>query len=163
MAVYLPRTKAAPPLRAPDSADQAALPVREATILVVDDDKDVRELAVSCLESLGYGVLAVDGGHAAIDAIASGTPVDLVLIDIAMPDINGVEATRAILAERPGLPFLFMTGYAGPTKLDALEQPVLEKPFTIAELAGKVEEVLFPHDSTGRQNNVVPMKPGVRT
>ncbi len=163
VAVYLPRTKAAPVSRAPESADQAALPIREATILVVDDDRDVRELAVSCLESLGYRVLAADGGHAAIDEIASGTPVDLVLIDIAMPDINGVEATRAILAERPGLPFLFMTGYAGPTRLGALEEPVLHKPFTIAELAGKVEEVLFPHDSTQRQNNVVPMKPGIRT
>jgi CheY-like chemotaxis protein len=160
--VYLPRTTATPLLRDPESPDQAVFPVREATILVVDDDRDVRELAVSCLESLGYRVLAADGGHAAINAIAGGTPVDLVLIDIAMPDINGVEAKRAILAERPGLPFLFMTGYVGPTKLDPLEQRVLKKPFTIAELAGKVEEVLFPRDSTRRQNNVVPMKPGIR-
>jgi signal transduction histidine kinase len=163
VAVYLPRSKAAPVSRAPESTDQSALPIREATILVVDDDRDVRELALSCLESLGYRVLAADGGHAAIEAIASGTPVDLVLIDIAMPDINGVEATRAILAERPGLPFLFMTGYAGPAKLDALDEPVLHKPFTIAELAGKVQEVLFPPDSTRRHNNVVPMKPGIRT
>jgi len=50
----------------------------------------------------------------------------------------------------------------GPTKLDPLEQRVLKKPFTIAELAGKVEEVLFPRDSTRRQNNVVPMKPVIR-
>ncbi len=65
-----------------------------------------------------------------------------------MPDIDGVEAKRAIRAARPGLPFLFMTGYVGPTKLDPLEQRVLKKPFTIAELAGKVEEVLFPGEST---------------
>jgi signal transduction histidine kinase len=160
--VYLPRTTATPLLRAPDLVDQASSPTREATILVVDDDRDVRELAVSCLESLGYRVLAVDGGHAAIEVIASGTPVDLVLIDIAMPEINGVEAKQAILAQRPGLPFLFMTGYVGPTKLDPMEQHVLEKPFTLAELAGKVEEMLSPVDGAGRQNKVVPIKPGIR-
>jgi signal transduction histidine kinase/CheY-like chemotaxis protein len=162
VAVYLPRTTETPLSRAPDSTDQPSFPIREATILVVDDDRDVRELAVSCLESLGYRVLAADGGHAALHAITSGTPVDLVLIDIAMPEINGVEAKRAMLAERPGLPFLFMTGYVGPTKLDPKEQHVLEKPFTIAELACKVEEVLVPVDSRGRENKVVPMKPGIR-
>ena len=67
----------------------------------------------------------------------------MVLIDIAMPEINGVEAVQAILKKRPALPFLYMTGYVGPTKLDPSENRVI-KPFTIAELAAKVEEVLFP-------------------
>jgi signal transduction histidine kinase len=162
VAVYLPRTTAKPVLRSSNAADESPLPTHEATVLVVDDDQDVRELAVSCLESLGYRVVAVDGGHAAIDTIASGTPVDLVLIDIAMPEINGVETTRAILAQRPDLPLVYMTGYVGPTKLDPTEQRVLKKPFTIAELAGKIEEVLFPSDSKKPQNKVVPFKPAIR-
>lgn len=162
IAVYLPRTTAKPVLRSSNAADESPLPTHEATVLVVDDDQDVRELAVSCLESLGYRVVAVDGGHAAIDTIASGTPVDLVLIDIAMPEINGVETTRAILARRPDLPLVYMTGYVGPTKLDPTEQRVLKKPFTIAEFAGKIEEVLFPLDSKERQNKVVPFKPAIR-
>jgi CheY-like chemotaxis protein len=150
-------------VRTPDAAGEPSLPTGEATILVVDDDRDVRELAVSCLESLGYRVVSVDGGHAAIDTIASGTSVDLVLIDIAMPEINGMEAMEAIVAARPGLPFLYMTGYVGPTKLDPTEHRILKKPFTIAELAEKVEEVLFPKNANkGRPSNVVPMKPGGR-
>ncbi len=79
-----------------------------------------------------------------------------------MPEINGVETMQAIVAKRPGLPFLYMTGYVGPTKLDPMEQRVLKKPFTIAELAEKVEEVLFLNASKGRTSNVVPMKPGGR-
>ena len=94
--------------------------------------------------------------------IASGAYVDLVLIDIAMPEINGVETMKAIVAARPGLPFLYMTGYVGLTKLDPMEQRVLKKPFTIAELAEKVEELLFPNAKRGRPSNVVPMKPGGR-
>ena len=162
VAVYLPRTTATPLVRTRGAAGEPSLPTGEATILVVDDDLDVRELAVACLESLGYRVVAVDGGHAAIDMIAIGTYVDLVLIDIAMPEINGVEAMEAIVAARPGLPFLYMTGYVGLTKLDPMEQRVLKKPFTIAELAEKVEELLFPNAKRGRPSNVVPMKPGGR-
>jgi CheY-like chemotaxis protein len=129
----------------------------EATILVVDDDKDVRQLAVSCLESLGYQVVAADGGNVAVQLAASNDKIDMVLIDIAMPEITGVEAMDAILKKRPNIPFLYMTGYVGPTKLDPSEQRVLKKPFTIAELAAKVEELLFPGDLAGG-GNVIPLK-----
>jgi CheY-like chemotaxis protein len=78
------------------------------------------------------------------------------LIDIAMPEITGLEAMDAILEKRPGLPFLYMTGYVGPTKLDPSEQRVLKKPFTIAELAAKVEQLLFPGD-TATGGNVIPL------
>ena len=54
-----------------------------------------------------------------------------------------------------------MTGYVGPTRLDASEQRVLKKPFTIAELAAKVEEILFPREAVVR-GNVVALKPGAR-
>jgi CheY-like chemotaxis protein len=80
----------------------------------------------------------------------------MVLIDIAMPEINGVEAIEAILMKRPGVPFLYMTGYVGPTKLDPSEQRVLKKPFTIAELAAKVEELLFPADAASG-GKVIPL------
>jgi CheY-like chemotaxis protein len=61
----------------------------------------------------------------------------MVLMDIAMPEITGVEAMEDILRIRPGIPFLYMSGYVGPTKLESSEQRVLKKPFTIAELATK--------------------------
>lgn len=80
---------------------------------------DVRQLAVTCLQSLGYRVVAVGGGQAAIDTIEDRVDVDLVLMDVAMPEIDGVEAMCAILAKRPGLAYLYMTGYVGPAKLDS--------------------------------------------
>jgi signal transduction histidine kinase len=153
--VYLPRTTA---IAAIHPAETQPVPLRrhEARILVVDDDKDVRQLAVSCLETLGYHVVAADGGHWAVQIASSDDRIDMVLIDIAMPEITGVEAMEAILKKRPGLPFLYMTGYVGPTKLDPSEHRVLKKPFTIAELAAKVEELLFPVDED-RDGNVVPL------
>jgi signal transduction histidine kinase/CheY-like chemotaxis protein len=159
--VYLPRTSAHPFLQPPPESSVAPLRRHNATILVVDDDPDVRGLAISCLETLGYRVFGADGGRAAIDLVGRDVSLDLVLIDVAMPEINGVEAIQAILKNRPALPFLYMTGYVGPTKLDPSEHRVVKKPFTIAELAAKVEEVLFPSD--GLSNNVIPIKPSART
>lgn len=161
--VYLPRTTALPIVRPSEEPQKRPLPRHEATILVVDDDRDVRQLAVSSLESLGYRVLEADGGHAAIGIVSKGARLDMVLIDIAMPEINGVEAVEAILKHRPMLPFLYMTGYVGPTKLDPSEQRVLKKPFTLSELATKVEEILFPSESAASASgNVVAFKPTAR-
>jgi len=108
-------------------------------------------------------VFGADGGRAAIDLVGRDISLDLVLIDIAMPEINGVEAVQAILKKRPTLQFLYMTGYVGPTKLDPSEHRVVKKPFTIAELAAKVEEVLFPSDENWLSNNLIPIKPGAGT
>jgi CheY-like chemotaxis protein len=157
--VYLPRTTSKPVLRTVESRDEAPLTGHRATILVVDDDRDVRELATSCLETLGYHVLEAEGGRAAIDLICSETAVDLVLIDVAMPDINGVETIRAVRKRRPDLRFLYMTGYVGATPLDPSEKRVLNKPFTLAGLAAKVEEALFPADMTRRSSNVFSINP----
>jgi signal transduction histidine kinase len=154
--VYLPRTTAAPAVRPADESQNVPLRGHEATVLVVDDDKDVRQLAVSCLESLGYQVVAADGGHAAVQIAASEDRIDLVLIDIAMPEISGVQAMEAILQKRPGVPFLYMTGYVGPTNLDPSERRVLKKPFTIGELAAKVEELLSPGDAANG-GKVIPL------
>jgi signal transduction histidine kinase len=161
--VFLPRTTAPAVVRDSDELQSSPLRKHEATILVVDDDRDVRQLAVSCLESLGYRVLAADGGRAALEIVTTGTRLDMVLIDIAMPEINGVESIEAILKKCPQLPFLYMTGYVGPTKLDPSEQRVLKKPFTIAELAAKVEETLFPTKTEPRElDNVIPLKTTAR-
>jgi signal transduction histidine kinase len=145
--VYLPRTKAHPLMSCTENSADAPLRRHEATILVIDDDPDVRELTVSFLESLGYRVVRADGGKTAIDFIASDTPVDLVLVDVAMPEIDGVETIHKIHKKRPGLPFLYMTGYVGTTGLDADEHHLLKKPFTIAELAAKVEESICQQPS----------------
>ncbi|MBR0755367.1 response regulator [Bradyrhizobium jicamae] len=152
MKVYLPRSTAQATSQPAQDHTTQTLRSHEATILVVDDDVDVRELAVSCLESLGYLVKKAEGGQAAIDLISAGAPIDLILIDVAMPEVNGVQAIRAITKIRPGVPFLYMTGYVGRTSLDPSEHRVLKKPFTIAELAEKVEELLFPDEGLRSSN-----------
>jgi signal transduction histidine kinase len=160
--VYLPRTTAVSVAPAADESQNLAIRRHTATILVVDDDKDVRQMTVACLESLGYNVLAANGGRAAVQIAATQDGIDMVLIDLAMPEVTGVEAMKAILEKRPNIPFLYMTGYVGPTKLDPSEQRVLKKPFTIAELAAKLDELLFPGDAASR-GNVIPLNTPARS
>jgi signal transduction histidine kinase len=155
--IYLPRAAERPALGRIAAVD-APLPRHDATVLVVDDDRDVRELAVSCLESLGYRVRSAEDGRAALDLIERHQDIDILLIDIAMPDMNGLEATQHILRKRPDLPFLYMTGYVDPKQLNMSDRRILKKPFTIAELANKIEEILFPIGTNAPATNVVPIK-----
>jgi CheY-like chemotaxis protein len=159
IAVYLPRAERTA-MQHPHTDAAIALPqeVGDATILVVDDDRDVRDLAVACLEAIGYRVIAADGIDAAMAIVGRPEPIDLLLIDIAMPEVNGIDAARAILIERPKLPVLFMTGYAGAAAAEhAPAKNLLAKPFTVTEMAAKVEDALR---ATGgpisASSNVVP-------
>lgn len=160
--VYLPRTTVFSVVRPPDEIRSAPLRTHQATILVVDDDADVRQLAVSCLESLGYRVLAADGPHSAVEIAASDARIDMILIDVAMPEITGTEVMGVILTKRPTVPFLYMTGYVGPTKLDPNETRILKKPFTLAELAAKVEELLFPEDAEADETGKIVQLKAIR-
>jgi CheY-like chemotaxis protein len=160
----LPRTERVPADSAPDNQLLNELPQHCATVLVVDDDRDVRELTVACLESVGYRVLAAEGGRAALDIIGGNTPVDLLVLDIAMPEMNGPEAARAIVSKRPGVPIIYMTGYVGSTQLDGNEQQrLVKKPFTVAELTGKVEEALSTAQGQAKMANVISTRPALRT
>jgi signal transduction histidine kinase/CheY-like chemotaxis protein len=163
--VYLPRTERVPAGdNAPDNTLSSQLAQHRATVLVVDDDRDVREVTVACLESVGYRVLAAEGGRAALDIVGGNTPVDLLLLDIAMPEMNGPEAARAIVSKRPGLPIIYMTGYVGSTQLSSNEQQrLVKKPFTVVELTGKVEEALSTAQGQAKMANVVSMRPASRT
>ncbi len=101
IAVYLPRAEHAAVALAADTGSVAVSARLNGTILVVDDDRDVREFTVACLESFGYAVLAVDSGTAALDIITSAARIDMMLIDIAMPEIGGTEVAREALAAHP--------------------------------------------------------------
>jgi signal transduction histidine kinase/response regulator RpfG family c-di-GMP phosphodiesterase len=97
------------------TADEAR-PVRHdgkaATILVVDDDVDVRELTVSALEAMNYRVLAAENGRVALDILGQADTVDLAVIDLVMPVMNGRQLATRIRATDPGRAILFTTGYA---------------------------------------------------
>lgn len=112
-----------------------------ARVLVVDDDADVRAFLGESLEGLGCTVVSAASGELGLEALQEGRP-DLVLMDYAMPGMNGAEAARSARSLHPGLPIVFVTGYAESEQLEAAlggNVPVLRKPFTLAELAAAVE------------------------
>jgi PAS domain S-box-containing protein len=115
-----------------------------ANVLVVDDDSDVRTFLAESLEGLGCTVVVAASGPDGLKALSGWRP-DLALIDYAMPGMNGAEAARAARKLHPGLPIVFVTGYAESEQLEAAlgcDVPVLRKPFTLAQLASAVEENL---------------------
>ena len=94
--------------------------------------------------------------------IEKNSSIELLMVDIAMPEMNGIEVARVVSAKRPDLPIVYMTGYIGSSKLDGVEQRrLMKKPFTIAELAKQVEEALTASNST-QVSNVVPIRPASR-
>jgi signal transduction histidine kinase len=143
--VYLPRSKAAPQRERtePGPLDHRpmATPVdgRMPQLLVVDDDSAVREITCALLRELGYGVTEAGSGRQALDLLASGSAFDLLLIDYAMPGMNGGELAGVERDTDPGQKIVFITGYADFAALAALgEDRVVQKPFRDGELAQQV-------------------------
>jgi PAS domain S-box-containing protein len=115
-------------------------------ILLVEDEPQVREFAVFCLRQLGYRVTEADGPRSALRAAASCGPIDLLLSDVVMPDGGGRALAEQLLAERPGLRVLFMSGYTDDAigNRGVLEAGVafVQKPLTAKLLAARVREAL---------------------
>ena len=115
----------------------------DAAILLVDDDGDVREVTATLLEEAGYHVLQAGSGGAGLELLDSGAGFDLLLVDFAMPGMNGAELARLAVQRRPGLPVLFVTGYADIDALAAAgEARVIRKPFQVQELVARVRAAL---------------------
>jgi PAS domain S-box-containing protein len=159
--VYLPRAR--PVSAASREGEPLSTALHErATIMVVDDDPDVREVAVSSLESLGYHMLAAENGAAALDLLARSGPVDLLIVDMAMPGMNGVELIRRARERRGDLRAMLVTGYAdvaafAPAKGDL----VLQKPYRLERLAENAAEALR-REVPRQGSNVVIIKPAPR-
>lgn len=102
-------------------------------ILVIDDDPSLRLTVTVNLEEEGYTVLEAEDGRAGVDVVEAGESVDLVLSDIRMPRMNGVETFQAIRAMRPEVPVVLMTAFAQEALiLEAMAQGVFAiviKPF----------------------------------
>jgi PAS domain S-box-containing protein len=141
--VYLPRSYAA--LAAPlpqDETDYAALDRQ--TILVVEDNADVRRVAVSLLEQLGYRTMEVETASAALDILAAGKHVDLVFSDVVLPGQADGLALAHTLAERyPHIPVVLTTGYTRVFEANP-EFPVLRKPYQISTLGRVIHDALSP-------------------
>ncbi|MBV9793324.1 MAG: PAS domain S-box protein [Actinobacteria bacterium] len=126
---------------------QAGPDGRGETVLLVEDESSLRDLTSRILTRHGYRVHAMATGTKAVElARVPGQVIDLLLTDVVMPEMMGNEVAAAVRAVVPGLPALYMSGYAQPI-LDAHGVPalaidILEKPFTEAALLGRVRAAL---------------------
>jgi CheY-like chemotaxis protein len=147
--IYLPRLMSGKEESEVEEASQSPLPRGEPmeTVLVVEDDADVRSYSAELVRELDYGVLEASSGAAALELLGREPRVSLLFTDVGLPGgMNGRELADAARALRPGLPVLFTTGYARNAivhggRLDPGLQ-LINKPFTRAALAAKLREVL---------------------
>ncbi len=143
--VYFPREKRLVPSQATPGPAAPSAGGTE-TLLVVEDESEFRRVVVEVLRSYGYRVLEASEGALALALLRRGEAVDLVVSDVVMPNMGGEALAREAARLRPGLPFLFTSGYAE----DAVHHDFirregvhfLAKPFSMDALARKVREVL---------------------
>ncbi|HLP09494.1 MAG TPA: ATP-binding protein [Opitutaceae bacterium] len=141
-ALYFPRlASACPATIGPGPSAPAPIPRGTGTLLVAEDQEEVRSLVMRVLGSLGYTVLAATSGEEAqrLAAEHSGA-IDLLITDMVMPGQNGRELHRRLCEQRPDLKVLFMSGYASDALVDGCD--VLPKPFKPADLANRVAALL---------------------
>jgi two-component system, cell cycle sensor histidine kinase and response regulator CckA len=144
--IYLPSVEQAE--EEATRAESAAQPVTgHETILLVEDDEAVRDLVGKTLDELGYNVLAVPGGKAALKQSAKfGREIDLLISDLVMPGMSGRDLARRLARKRPQLKVLYMSGYADECIVqEASAEPratLLPKPFSPGELEQAVRRAL---------------------
>ncbi len=145
--VYLPPAVALP------AAPELKAGPRPTTVLVVDDEPDVRDFIRSALGRLGYNTLLAANGREALDILAATGAVDLVILDIVMPVLGGGETLMEIRKRRPGMPVLITSGYnrEEADRLGALPPDVafIQKPYTAAKLTEAVQDVLNEREQDG--------------
>jgi len=143
--VYLPVAAAAPPPTAGDPALPDTLPVRPARVLLVDDDPGIRAVLCRILEKHGLQVeQAVDGAEA-LARLEGGHPCDLVLSDIVMPRMDGIELHRRLARAAPGLPVILMTADDHQSVQAAglpVDTVILYKPLVTEILLSRIQERL---------------------
>lgn len=151
--IYLPLA-AGPVMRVETEAQPSAAAECHETILVVEDEPGVRELACRFLRVKGYSIVEAKDGLEAIDAAAAhkGT-IHLVVTDMVMPHMGGAELIRVLKSARPDILVIFMTGYSEYLKGDLCDvfpgSLILQKPFSPASLVGIVREALAKKSGHG--------------
>ncbi len=138
--LILPRAEAIPTECGSSESGAVDEGTRCGSVLIVDDDPDVRGFLTDLLDELGHEVEAFASGSEALERLGSVDP-DLVLIDFAMPEMNGAELASEIRRRRPLVPIVFITGFAESDQLEAAaggKAPILRKPFGLDELAAVV-------------------------
>ena len=157
--ILLPRSSEFLP-RVVDEDQPVAHDGRAATILVVDDDEAVRELTVEALRAMNYRVVEAGNGRTALDMLGEADTIDLALIDLVMPGMNGRQLATRIRAADPQRAILFMTGYDDLSEPDDpfTQEMMIRKPFKLVELAAAVERGLTLRERERPAWNVTPIR-----
>lgn len=113
---------------------------RPATILVVDDEPQVRQLASRALEREGYRVIQATDGLEALGLFTNDARIDLLVTDVRMPHTDGIVLAAALRRRYPLIPVLFMSGY--PRGTEPAPEPFLAKPFELHVLCDSVRRLL---------------------
>ena len=139
--IYLPRSHAA--VAAPSPEDNAQYrAIDRHTILVVEDNPEVRSVAISLLEQLGYGTVEAGTAAEALDVLASAKDVSLVFSDVVLPgQTDGLALARTVAVRYPRIPVVLTTGYTKVFETDP-EFPVLRKPYQISVLGRVIHQSL---------------------
>jgi two-component system cell cycle sensor histidine kinase/response regulator CckA len=143
--IWLPATTAAPDEPRSEAGDDLGPPL-EGTIVLVEDDDQVRVVIRDILEQAGLQVIEARDGFEALQACrTSSRHVDLVLSDVVMPKLGGAELARLLAAETPTTKVIYMSGYPNRTLPGGRPQdlgPVLQKPFTPGQLLDWIRDAL---------------------
>ena len=121
-------------------------------ILLAEDDDSMRVYLARALERVGYHVTAVDNGAVALPLIES-EPFDLLLTDIVMPEMDGIELAQKAAELVPDIRVMFITGFAAVALKAGRKTPdakVLSKPFHLKDLVAEVERMFMSEDQHGR-------------
>ncbi len=152
--IYLPRdmSKAFPTETRPIAPRPPEFSPKDHVVLVVEDDPGVRSFTISALRELGYATVEADTIGIAREKLLQNPDVTIVLTDVVLPGGNGRELANMLLAERPDLVVLFMTGYTRNAIVHngTLDPGVrlLSKPFTIEELGRELHALLEERDAS---------------
>ena len=144
--IYLPRISVDAAAEPEDISTEQVPAERGETILVVEDDDDVRAYLVETLHDLDYRVLRAHDSVAALEFLQQNTRIDLLLTDVVLPGMNGRELSRKAQSLRPGLKVLFMTGYSRNAivhqgRLDT-DVELIQKPITQDQLSARIRTLL---------------------
>ena len=140
VSIYLPRTEA----RVPAERDhgERTRPREQMSVLLVDDDDSVREVCAAMLEDIGCRVVSVGSGEEALEKLEQAQ-FSILLTDVAMPGMSGVELAGQARELAPDMPIMFASGYADLQVFgeQLSDEVVLKKPYRLAELAARLESV----------------------
>jgi CheY-like chemotaxis protein len=156
--IWLPRSAQLPD-RNGLQTEPAAQQGGAGTILVVDDDPDVRYIAAEILKEAGYRVEEAESGPEALRLLANVPSIELAVVDYAMPHMSGTQFVGMARERNPGLSVVYISGYADPGEVAKQGDAILvKKPYRAPELLGAVNEALSRRTESYHYSNVVSLR-----